>query len=238
MVEVKRAAVLAAAIGILFVACDEPADTNEQHGADTTQSPSQPTAGGATDAGAGGDDTLIVPIQVQDAGPPPPPAPPEKCSLAALAPAVLTPSYMQVDPKNGVNTPVAKGGSPEGNLIFDKAVVWFPASLKGLVKPATSTGTIKAWAAFRGDEHNFAIDVDLKIDSRKGIQSQTNVTASHGTFAVEGTLIKIKSSCDPGATIPTTDVAVDDNGDRVTLLMRIPTNRGDVYISLEAPRGH
>ena len=178
-----------------------------------------------------------------DAGAPvtAPPAEAGVCTLPELmAPVVLSPAFMQVDTKNNILAPTVVPtvtvAQLKGTFVVDKATVWLPNALKGLVKPAESTGTVTTSAIFDGVRHRFSIHAKISVASKKGPQLQTIDVDSYGTHTLEQGVIHVSSACDQKP-IPTTLVQFIDNGDRVMFLLATKTNRGDVIVALEAPRG-
>lgn len=240
-VGVGLAMVTAMATPLLLVGCEEiPAEEQGKKPGALEEEPEQKvivTADGGTAVVTTGEPIL----QKIEPPPPPvlPPADPVACTIPAISDiATVSPAFIVQDEDKGIVAPVAKGGgNTAGTFRVDKATVWLPESLKGLVKPESSTGTVVAWASFRRDQHRFNIKVDLSVDSKKGPQKQNTEVASDGTFTLDAKgVFKVATSC-PGSTAPTTEVSFLDQGARVTFLLRVPTNRGDVILALEANRG-
>jgi hypothetical protein len=218
------------------------ADSNGTGDNSSDPSSSSSSAGGSgpTSSSSGSTSTSSTDTPLFDAAPPPAeagiPAEAGVCTLPAIdGVADVTPTYTLIDPKNGVSAPVPTGGNTQGTFKVDKATVFLPSSLKGLVKTDTSTGTVNSWATFDGARLRLSMHADLKIDSKKGIQEQKNDVTGAGTFALQNGIITVETTCD-GAPLPTDQVSFSDLGARGQLIFKITTSRGDVYLVLEGPR--
>lgn len=183
---------------------------------------------------------------VQDAGPPAPPAEPAACQLPELAaPQVITPGFMQVDKNDGVLAPAVdpnvKMEAMAGTYTIDKATVWLPEVLNGLVKPEESTGTVQAGAIVVKDRHRFSFHAKVSVASKRGPQNQSIDVESYGTQALTSGVIKLTSACDDKP-IPQSAIEFIDNGNgRGTFLLRTPATGPNkkptvIITTLEATR--
>jgi hypothetical protein len=128
-----------------------------------------------------------------------------------------------------------KGGEADGTYKVDKAIVYLPSSVKGLARPASSTGTVNAWAIFDGSSYRLSLKADLSIDSIIGPQPENEDVAAQGTFSVAAEKLNLETACDP-ATAPNAELSFSDQGPRATILIKTQVPQGDVYLQLEATK--
>jgi hypothetical protein len=146
----------------------------------------------------------------------------------------VSPSFTVYDPP-GTQPPATKGGAIDGKYTIDKATVYLPTSVKNLVKPAQSTGTVNGWAIFDGANYRIDLKADLQVQSVIGAQPQSVAVADQGTFKATNDAITLETSCS-GAAAPAAAITFSQDGARGTLVIKQSTSRGDTYLVVEAAR--
>jgi hypothetical protein len=191
--------------------------------------------GGSTSPG--GSTTTTPPSSSTSSDPTPtPPAPASACGLPELTGvADVKPTFVVYDQAKGNVPAVMKGGKIDGKYKVDKATVFLPAGVKGLAKPASSTGTVNAWAIFDGASYRLSLKADLQIDSIIGPQPQKEDDAAQGTFTATSEKLKLDGACS-GSTTPNAELSFSDQGARGILLVKTTVSQGDVYLQLEAAK--
>jgi hypothetical protein len=145
----------------------------------------------------------------------------------------VTPKFVVIDSTAGVAPPTLTGGTLSGRFIANKATVYLPAATKPIAKPATSTGTITAWAEFDGTHFREAIVADLTIDTLLGPNKQSDDVENQGLYATSNAALQFTKLCtDAGATTPTMTYQI--SGTSGELLVKLTTPAGDAYLLLEA----
>lgn len=225
-------ALIAVSLASLTFACSgsDSGSTSEPSTAD-----GKPTPGGTSSPG-GSTATNPPPASTSTDPTPTPPAPASACGLPELTGvADVKPTFVVYDQAKGNVPAVMKGGKIDGKYKVDKATVFLPAGVKGLAKPATSTGTVNAWAIFDGASYRLSLKADLQIDSIIGPQPQKEDDAAQGTFTATSEKLKLDGACS-GTTTPNAELSFTDQGARGILLVKTTVTQGDVYLQLEAAK--
>lgn len=167
------------------------------------------------------------PPAADPAVPAPPPAP--DCSIAPLS------GVPQIDATFLFTAPPAMtGGTLDGEYVIEKATVYLPPNLSGLVDTTKSTGKVVGWAVFKGPRYRVSLKADFTIVSALGTQAQSVDSESQGGFTTASAALKLDHECDGALTDEADYSYTDDGGGHERLLVKTPTAYGDVYMELDA----
>ena len=208
----------------LLVACSASGAGSAESANETTLPSPPPDASAPADATADSRDSAT-------------PSPPKNdCKLPPIAGvADITPTFL-VYASPGTVPGAMTGGTLDGQYTVDKATVYLPSGSAGLVDPKKSTGTVNAWAVFKGTDYRLYLKADFVISSVLGPQAQGADTASQGAFTVSAAVITLDHACDTAIAQEADYSFTDTGGGRATILIKTPSPYGDTYLQLDAAK--
>jgi hypothetical protein len=177
----------------------------------------------APEAGSSGDDAA-------EAGTPDA-SPTKDCSLGALTGIPVVAAQFVIGAP-----PAMTGGTLDGDYAVTKVTVYLPTGVAGLVDPKTSSGTVSAWAVFKGSRYRVHLKADFKIATSLGPQAQSVDTESQGGFTTSGAALTLDHACDTALADEADYSFTDDGSSRPTLLVKTTTPYGDAYMAMDATK--
>lgn len=181
------------------------------------------------DGGAGKSDSAPA----ADGAPPPPS---NDCKLTALTGiADVKPTFLFDDPPTTA-PPAMTGGTLKGKYIVDKATVYLPSGTKGIADPATSTGTVNAWAVFDGTNYLLNLKAAFTIASSIGPQMQGTDVTSQGAFTTATAALTLDHACDTKPADEASYSFTDTGTGRAQILIKTSTTFGDTFLLLDAAK--
>ncbi|HEY8076513.1 MAG TPA: hypothetical protein VIF62_20455 [Labilithrix sp.] len=173
-------------------------------------------------------DAGTIDAGTHDASSPPPP-PTKDCSLEAVTGLPDVPaSFVLAAP------PAMTGGTLDGEYGVEKVTVYLPTGLAGVVDTKASTGTVSAWAVFKGSRYRLHLKADFAIATSFGPQTQSIDTESQGGFTTNAATLLLDHECDTAIADEADYAFTDDGSGRATLLVKSSSPYGDVYMAMDA----
>jgi hypothetical protein len=112
--------------------------------------------------------------------------------------------------------------------------VYLPTGTVGVIDPKASSGTVPAWAVFKGSRYRLHVKANMTIATSFGPQTQSVDTESQGGFTTKAAALTLDHECDTAVMDAADYSFTDDGSSRPTLLVKSSTPYGDAYVAMEA----
>ena len=160
------------------------------------------------------------------------------CSLMALTGiGDVTPTFV-VYHSPDVVPPAQTGGTLSGSYTVDKATVYLPPEIAAFTP--TGSGTINAWAIFKGTRYMLHNKSDLKVSAAGMTLPIVSDVTSQGGYTTATEKLTLDYACDTTQPAAADYSYTDDGSGGATILVKTTTSYGGAtltgYVLLEATK--
>lgn len=132
--------------------------------------------------------------------------------------------------------PETTGGDPSGTWSVDKAVMFLPTNLVGLIDLEKSNALASGFFAFDADGYRTRVSTELTLATSLGPFNRVSDNPSKGTFTVDKDTIAFTPECGSLSEAGNGKARYTVDGDRLVAVLKVKGVQGTLDLLIEAAR--